>query len=677
VSGGTVTDTEWFVGGDGDWTDGANWDAGVPGPWSQAQLGSGTYTVSVSTDQTVYGISTDFGATLEINGGAFWTNGGTGTGQNFGTIEVQSGSFNVSGYFRNAGQLRATDADAILGLHAAYVEGGVIDLGVGAALQSGGFDSVLVEVTVVGQVDALGSSAVHASSGGSLTVLGGQILFGTLIADGAAGDGSFADSTIAFGDTVLQEVSLTGAGRYETLVSTFTFLQDVTVAAGTVLDVVAGSTVNVQDTFTTDGTTNVGDAGGGATMTFFGDGRLNGSGTLRLEDGIIDTCGCSAATIVNNTLILGSGRIGNADSRLVNIGEIVASGDLFMDTGSQNIVNRGTMEGGVDGTLIPQSRLVNEGLLRAVGALELGRAVNRATIDNADGGTVTASDTLTNQLAGILTNRGEYDQNATVANYGLIQNLDGTFSVDGNFSNMGSVEVDGGSWEVLGRTVNRSTITTGAGSEVTHADVLKNLAGATLTSGDSYTVDASLSNGGLIECVAGDFTVTGRAVNSGSITVADGASFTVAGEYNGRGSLIVEGGSLSVGSRAVGGTVSLSDGGVVEYGGAARADVTFAADANTLLLGESTAFRGALHNFVDGNLVGFLDMPSSDAVYFTYQANAEDTGGLLRVIDKTAGLFARLQIDGAGYTTADFVASSYIAPDSSSHFAVLSAHPAA
>ena len=681
VTGGTVMTTSWQSPVSGAWGNASGWDAGVPGAWSQAELGSGSYTVTSQSDQTVYGISIGFGATLRVKAGSFWANGGSGTGVNAGTVSVGAGaSFNISGNFENFHLLGANGPHATLGLYAAHVDGGgIIRLQGSAALEAGVFASVVSDAAIFGRTRVSGSTMVHATLGGSLTLLGGQLTSGIVTAD-AAGGGS-ASSSIAFGDVVVQAVSLTGGGVFSTIADTNSFFQGVTVAAGTTVEVASDSILTLARLLTNEGIIDLGDAGGAAELALFRDTTLAGAGELHLNAGTIDGVNTVATRLLNESTIIGNGEVGGGGMRFVNSGLIAAAGGgLGIDTGAFTVINGGTMTGGAGSTLGIASTLQNEGQLNTAGvggALTLAAVVNSGDIDNALTGTISASGALTNQSTGTITNHSEYDQHSTVTNLGQIRNVEGDFTIDGAFSNVGSIQVDDGKLEIDGRTTNQGTITAEAGSEIVHGDSLVNSKSGTVTTEGTYTVNADLTNRNLIDSMGGTFTVSGNITNYGSIKVEDGASFAAGGRLtNSGGSLTVDDGTMFVQSGASGGKASLLNGGTLEFGAKSTVDVSFDVNDNLLLLDDSPDFLGDLQTFTTGNTVAFMDMASSDSINFNYTGNASNTGGVLKVVDSTAHLTALIHIVGANYTTSDFLASSYISPaDSSSHFALVSQHP--
>ena len=678
VSGGTVTSTAWQGGVGGQWSNPARWDAGVPGTWSDALLLGGPYTVQVSTDQTVYAIETGFGVTLRITGGNFWANGGTGAGVSVGTIAVSGGaSFNVAGNFQNFGLLKLAGANATLRLHATHIDGGTIRAVADSVIEAAVYASVLNDVSVIGQTNASGSSRIRATLGGSITVLGGQILSSRLSASGAAGIGGAEASSIAFGDTLVQNSLLTGAGIFETVAFANAFFQGVTVAHGSSFDVVGNSILELHGLFTNDGSVDVDAAG---SVELLGNVRLDGVGTLELHDSTIASVDSATSRLVNDSVILGSGRVGDEDMTLVTNTMIAAFGDLVIDTGAHTITNNGIMKAFDHSTLTVLSRVLNNYTLSTAGtgaSLVLADVFNDGTILNEVSGSVSQTGSLVNRDTGIVTNHGDYDLHSTLANYGSVDSLEGFFTVDGLFSNSGSLEVDAGSFEADGRTTNKGTITAGASSDVTHGDVVINTDTGVITNSGSYTVAATLINGGLIESLGGSFTASAGVSNRASIEAENGASFVIVGTLgNSGGTLLVDDSFMSVQSAALGGTASIANGGTLEFGTTSTVDVAFDEDPNVLVLDQSTKFSGDLADFTTGNLVAFMDMAASDSIHFSYAANAGDTGGLLSVFDTTALLTARIHIDGAGYTTSDFVASTYNSPiDGSSRFAVLSQHP--
>jgi hypothetical protein len=97
----------WTNSGGGVFATATNWSSGVPVSSSTANInavGTGTYTVTSSVNETVLAITTIPTATLDVTGGNFTALAGTGTGANAGNITVENGAiFTVGGTVKNSG----------------------------------------------------------------------------------------------------------------------------------------------------------------------------------------------------------------------------------------------------------------------------------------------------------------------------------------------------------------------------------------------------------------------------------------------------------------------------------------------------------------------------------------------------------------------------------------------
>jgi len=110
-----MTQIHWIHPISGDFSDGADWNGGVPpGAGDQAILGAAgaaAYTVTASTNETVKALQTASNATLSITGGQFDATSGTGVGANAGLISVgEAANLALSGGVDNLGTIALTSA---------------------------------------------------------------------------------------------------------------------------------------------------------------------------------------------------------------------------------------------------------------------------------------------------------------------------------------------------------------------------------------------------------------------------------------------------------------------------------------------------------------------------------------------------------------------------------------
>jgi hypothetical protein len=221
----------------GDFAGAANWSSGtVPGSTNIAAITlSGTYTVSSSEDETVYGLTTAIGATLDVAGGIFTITNGAGSGANAGIMEVGSGGTLVlDGNFSNTGRIKAL----------------------------GGFIELNNATVFGGYLRSLGSDAVIETTADSVDMIKGG-------------------ATIVWGSTI--DVA---SG------STLTLRGD-TIGSGALIDVMSGGTVVVGGTVTSSGTLFASDIGSTVDIS----GLLNG-GNIEVGNGTVDISNLSSEAVV-------------------------------------------------------------------------------------------------------------------------------------------------------------------------------------------------------------------------------------------------------------------------------------------------------------------------------------------------------------------------------------------
>ncbi len=314
----------------GDWSGGA-----VPGRYDAAVLdaaGSTPYTVTSSSSEVVGGVEIASNATLSITSGTFDILFGTGSVGNAGAIEVGSGATLVA-------------------------SGTVV----------GGF------------LDNPSSGVIHADAGAVASMSDVTLVGGTLE---TTGDGEVVFS----GRSNSWNIPTTPAPLYN---------KGTSILADNSAVVVYGQVVNSGEI------SMQGDGDGCLFLVGSYDTVLEGGGSLVMggtasnDDTVGATLDKATLTNVDNT-ISGSGQLGNLDMILVNraAGVIDASGarTLFIETGSNTVVNDGAIEATGAGGIDIGSRLENDGVLLAeAGVLRLSRLVSGTGAFEIDGGTLAIS----------------------------------------------------------------------------------------------------------------------------------------------------------------------------------------------------------------------------------------------------------------------------------------------
>jgi hypothetical protein len=196
----------------GDFAGAANWSSGtVPGSTNIGAITlSGTYTVSSSEDETVYGLTTAIGATLDVTGGTFTIANGTGSGANAGIMEVGSGGTLVlDGDFSNTGRIKALGGSVELN-NATVIGGYLRSLGSSALIETTA-DSV---DTIKGGATIVSGATIDVASGSTLTMRGDTIGSGAVVNIMSAGtvvvSGTVTSSGTLFASGVDSTLDITG-----------------------------------------------------------------------------------------------------------------------------------------------------------------------------------------------------------------------------------------------------------------------------------------------------------------------------------------------------------------------------------------------------------------------------------------------------------------------------------
>jgi hypothetical protein len=203
----TTLPSVWAAPVSGNFATAANWNpASVPTQTDDAEISPvGTYTVTSSVSETVNSFTTEAGATLDITGGAFAINNGTGAGTNAGAILVGTGAtLSLAGNFNNSGTLAVSggivlDSATITGSGSIVLDGGLFELENGAtlgpgaitfapdyasALQVDGTSMPTNTIAGFSPGDSIDLAAVSFSRNSSIQLLSGDVL--QITEDGSA-----------------------------------------------------------------------------------------------------------------------------------------------------------------------------------------------------------------------------------------------------------------------------------------------------------------------------------------------------------------------------------------------------------------------------------------------------------------------------------------------------------
>jgi len=399
----------WTKTSTGNFTTTGDWSTGtIPGALDQVRIdASGTPTVTSSADETVLSVATDIDAALDITGGIFQMSEGTGIGANDGQFDVGDSAELVAGgtidnkgniYLQSTGD--ATQLLTITNASLTLTGGGYLTMSdqaentVDITTNVNNFISGAGTVNLSnneknGDIVASGTNySLAVNDAPNLTLInagilgatdGELLLFGT-IDDSSGGviQAIGADALVYLASvTVIGGKLLTTGGGAISLLGTgsTTTLDGIKATVNNAAALVFGdSTLALEGTInnTVSITLELPDSdlaidAAGAT--------LEGNGAISLDNNdcfIISNAASAKLTNVNNT-ISGSGLIGDSGSNTMTLtnkgiidGTLVAggTGPLIIDTGSNAVINSGTLEAAL-GELYIASSVTNSGKLIA------------------------------------------------------------------------------------------------------------------------------------------------------------------------------------------------------------------------------------------------------------------------------------------------------------------------
>ncbi|WP_420382129.1 RHS repeat-associated core domain-containing protein [Novosphingobium sp.] len=592
ISGVTLTDhrpagqTNWTGGaGDDDWSNAANWTNGVPqsglGFTTDGQsvavinniINTVTSTIVIANDvnaQDIYVGTTDpsNGPSVSLTGTLDTSYAGEGGAYGYldltsGTFEIDGGTLAYTGVGLNGGTLAfgSTSAGAEF-LHQDIVNG---DFTISNS-------EVLLEGYNVFHGQGGGGPSTVTQNGGSQLIVAN----GTLALDGTLDIQDGGDSTLfaldggnlsGYGDDNGANIFIDG-GTFAIDAST-TFSNTVNIYGGYM--VVGNTDAVVTITIDASSVTSIGQAGGAQTVVNLNGANIDVFGTLDLTNTLIE----------NGTITVESGAVFNQDQTdaLLNVNVV----------GGLQTATNWTGQG--DGTTWDDAANWDNGVPVAGGPYPtLGS--NVTTIDNNHGDSAPFTVTLAGTEVGALVIVDATDPAGGVAAR-LTGTLDLSFASTGNGSTLGVLDVNGGTFEVDGGTL----------------DVLNvNQLGGHLTFGSAATYGASTLNAsgiaGNLAIGNGSDVVIGQysfgafnADNAGvinDVTIQDNSELDIKGSLGSSnnihivsGSVVLDGGSLSLSNNAKltseGGSLSVIGTGTLiggEYDGA----IDIGAN-NTLIIG--------------------------------------------------------------------------------------------
>jgi hypothetical protein len=696
-----MTQIHWANPISGSFINASDWGGGaVPGASDDAILdavGSGRYTVTASTSQTVDGIDLAANATLSIAGGTFTAANGTDSGVNAGAISVAPGAaLVVSGSFNNTGSVSLGGGHGTLleigAAGATFTGGGTVGL-------SDNYSNTIAGGTTGSQtltnVDNTISGAGHiGTSGANNLVLINQA--GGLIDATGPDDSLYLQSTAPIVNAGLIESTthsfnaalfisnstvdgaggtiFSGANSYLVLLNSAVDGGVLSTASGGLIDI-NGSSVTVDGVFANAGRVNV-----EGRLTFDGNTTLTGGGSIaiNLTTSIVEgTTGNNVLTNVDNT-ITGFGSLGRGRLTLVNEAAGVIDGinvsepvGMVLDTGANTVFNFGLIEGTGPG----------------------GLTIRSTAIDSSTGGVILAGDGSHVGLQGadLIGGTLESTGNGSIKTYrGGINQLDGTASAVDNQANI--VVQNGTALTIQGDIVNTGRlelISSGATTTLTIGAAGATLSGgarvyldsgdgnvivgassaATLTNVDNVIIGTGQLGGGSMTLindakgvVIGDLS-TALTLDTGANTIANAGLI----ESRGVGEVVIQsavansgllkanGGLVVVNGAVSGAGEGLIAAGTLDFTSSFNQQVVFDGASGALELAQSQSYTGTVTGFstTGKTLLDLGDIGFVSSTEATFSGTA--SGGVLTVTDGTHTTRIALRGD---YLASTFTASS-------------------
>jgi hypothetical protein len=350
-----------------------------------------------------------------------------------------------------------------------------------------------------------------------------------------------------------------------------------------------GAIFKVGGNFTNAGAIKLNSAGSATDFEVAGSVALNGGGALTLSNAATNfiVSNGSPATLTNvDNGISGAGQIGDANLTFVNqaSGVVNATGTaaLVLNTGTNTVINNGTLEDTGAGGLQIKSTVNNAtvagaigGVIEATGAtahVDLnGATIIGGTLTTASGGQIdTTAGTFNSELDGqsgigsFLINAGKFvvTNNSGLKIQGDIHNVGsialaatGAAPATTQLILAGNTTLDGGGTLTMSNNVTNSIVTTGGAATLTNAD--NTISGAGTIGGLN---NLTFVNDGIVNATATNAlalnTGTNTIVNSGLIETTGTGGATIASNVTNTGELAAFGtGGLVINKTVSGGAV--------------------------------------------------------------------------------------------------------------------------
>jgi hypothetical protein len=668
----------WAHGVSGHFNTAADWVGGVvPGGLDDAELtASGTYTVTSSQSNTVFGVALASGATLAVTNGTFTAADGTDGADNAGSISIGNntvfivgGASNSTIELKDSGiiTLNSTGSPTTLVLNNSFGSQ-IIDLDGGGKLKLSGNGNNLITTDVLGTIlennDTIsgsgGISNLALKNSGRIDANGSKplVILGT-VTDSNSGT---IESTSS-GGLDLNGATFDNSGTIKAATAGAVIdLDNSTIDNGTV-STVAGSaivslsnSVNAIDAVSVDnagaieirefstlvfGSSNIVqnsgiialNAGGGLSSVLVLDGTitLEGKGKLTLTDSsknLIDSNGLSAQLNNINNTIRGAGTIGDANTALVNESVIDGTGKnpLVIAASSSTVQNTGTIESSSTGGVEFFGVSVLGGSIGVVEASTVGShidlsggAINGGKVKIAAGATI---DTLPGGPGGVIADSLSFDNAGT-----LLVNDNTTLLLGSSVDNTGTIDVNAdGAPTYLEIENNLSLTGTGKVTLTGGAAIISNGLPAALVN-----VSNSISGNGII----GDSNITFDNDPKGLVDATGGLAID-AGSTNNEGTIENSGTSdliFAGGSTTNSGTIENTEAGVVTM---------------FVPIENNGTLRASAGNF---DIEGALSGTGSLLISGSGEMNLEGNTGITQNVTFSAGATGTLEFEASATTT--------------------------
>ena len=494
------------------------------------------------------------------------------------------------------------------------------------------------------EVGTLGAATLLLDDGttitnGNLNIIGASTLD---IEAGTTGPGATLDAVTVHGTNAIDmiaastiEVGNSGAATLTLDDGTTITNGDLTIAAGSTLDVEAGKT---GPGATLDGVTVSGTSGD--TPSTIEVGTL-GAATLLLDDGTTITNG--NLTIAGGSTLDSTGTSFISNATITNSGTLESTGGtLTIDPAAgPSITNSGALEANGGALDITSDPITNTGTLQAIDDSVL--TLTTLTVTNT-GGTVSDALGSTIDLAsatisgGTLSNLGTLDStgtsfisNAGITNSGTLESTSGTLTIDPvagpSITNSGTLEANGGALDITSDPItNTGTLQAIDDSILTLTTLTVTNTGGTVSDALGSTIDLATA------------TVSGGTLSISGTLDSTGTSFISNAGITNSGTLESTGGTLDITSDPItnAGTLQAIDDSVlmlttltVTNAGGTVSDAL----GSTIDLASSTISGGTLSNSGTFDSTGTSFISNATV---TNSGTLESTGGTL-TIDPVAG----------------------------------------